>query len=234
MLRGLWRARCRLTGCRGGFSWRNGQSAGAAEVTCSRPFSSGSEILPGVELRRASSLAKKKVPRCSPTVMDLSRALGWLGPEQFTGRAHRAKPAALTLMAHTRLCRGAGDRRTLAGRQRRDTGRHGLGTVSNPVFPRDVPPPREPPPPRRRGLAAGGRTSRPAGRDPSPGRRHASRVSRPRRRVLLSQRRGFSRSWRCVARGVVRIAYVDIDAHHADGVEHGAGGQSRHAPDLGP
>ena len=53
---------------------------------------------------------------------------------------------------------------------------------------------------------------------PSPGRRAAPRHARPGQRLLRLQRpRGGDR---LAARpGVERIAYVDVDVHHGDGVE---------------
>ncbi|MEM7489378.1 MAG: acetoin utilization protein AcuC, partial [Pseudomonadota bacterium] len=55
-------------------------------------------LLLGSEIYRGSSYGKwhpLRVPRVS-TVLDLTRALGWLPPEQFR-TSPRAKPAALSV-----------------------------------------------------------------------------------------------------------------------------------------
>jgi len=97
--------------------------------------------------------------------------------------------------------------------------RHGLGTVSNPVFPEMF---RRPATAAGASLLAGELLARPGViHHPGGGTHHGF----PDRAAgfcylndavlaILALRRA----------GVVRIAYVDIDAHHADGVEHGLAG----------
>ena len=171
----------------------------------------------GAEIFRHSSYGRwhpLRVPRVS-TVMDLSRALGWLPRSQFV-TAPRAKPKALHVW-HTpeyvaALQRVEATQTATAA----DTNRHAIGTVTNPVYPEIF---------RRPATAAGG--SLLAGEllkdggviyNPPGGTHHGF----PDRAngfcylndpvlAMLSLRRN----------GAQRIAYVDIDAHHCDGVAEG-------------
>ncbi len=148
------------------------------------------------------------------TVIDLARALGWLPPERFRA-SPRARPAALVAW-HTpdyvAALEQAEVTQAVSGAVR---ARHGLGTTSNPVFPEMF---------RRPAtgvggvmlagqiLAAGGAVHVPGG-----GTHHAfpdrangfCYLNDPVFAVLALR-----------AHGARRVAYVDIDAHHCDGVEH--------------
>ncbi|MEM7491102.1 MAG: acetoin utilization protein AcuC, partial [Pseudomonadota bacterium] len=152
-------------------------------------------------------------PRVS-TVLDLTRALGWLPPEQFR-TSPRAKPAALSVW-HTPEYIAALARAEQTGTVDEATrARHGLGTLSNPIFPEMY---------RRPATGAGasllaGELLRHGGRIHNPG--GGTHHGMPDRAAgfcylndavlgILSLRRNGAR----------RIAYVDIDAHHMDGVEH--------------
>lgn len=174
----------------------------------------------GHEIYRNSSYGRwhpLRVPRVS-TVMDLSRALSWLLPAQFV-TSPRAKPAALHAF-HTPDYVAALQRveaTQIATPQ--DTARHDLGSVTNPVFPEIF---------RRPATAAGGSIL--AGEllrdggviyNPAGGTHHG----------LPDRANGFCYLNDPVLamlslrhHGVRRIAYIDIDAHHADGVEAGFGG----------
>lgn len=182
------------------------------------PLFLGSEIYRGSSYGGRHPLA---IPRVS-TVMDLVRALGWLPRAQYRA-SPRAKPAALTLWHdpdYVAALERAERRQAVSPAERE---RFGLGTVSNPVFPRMF---------RRPATAAGG--SLLAGellRDdgviyhPAGGTHHGlparangfCYLNDPVLAILSLKRAGVS-----------RIAYVDIDAHHPDGVELAFG----HDPDV--
>ena len=171
----------------------------------------------GAEIFRHSSYGRwhpLRVPRVS-TVMDLSRALGWLLPAQFI-TAPRAKPKALQVW-HTpdyiaALQRVEAEQQATAA----DLKRHDLGSVTNPVYPEIY---------RRPATAAGG--SLLAGEllrgggviyNP-PGGTHHGMPDRANGFCYLNDPVLAMLSLR--RNGVRRIAYVDIDAHHCDGVAVG-------------
>lgn len=175
-----------------------------------QPVFIGSNIYRGSRYGPRHPLAIQRVP----VVIDLCRELGWLPPAQYRV-SPRAKPTALEAF-HTP--------RYVAALQRAEAEqavdpatreRHGLGTLSNPVYGEMF---------RRPATAAGGsilgaellasgvrRVHNPGG-----GTHHGmpDRASGfcyfndPVLALLTLRRRGFE-----------RLAYVDIDAHHADGVE---------------
>lgn len=173
----------------------------------------------GAEIYRGSSYGgwhPLRVPRVS-TVIDLSRALGWL-PRARYRVSPRARPAALTAWHDgdyiAALVRAEAEGHV--GAEAR--ARYGLGTPSNPVFAEMY---------RRPATAAGGSilagellardgvVYNPAGgtHHGLPGRANGFCYLNDPALAILSLR----------ARGVRRIAYVDIDAHHPDGVEAGFG-----------
>ncbi len=176
-----------------------------------RPIFLGHEVYRGSSYGHVHPL---RIPRVS-TVMDLSRAMGWLEPDQFR-TSPRAKAKALSHW-HT-------PEYLAALRQAEQDGevsdavrtRHHIGTHINPVFPEVW---------RRPATSAGG--SLLAGEllaqggvvyHPAGGTHHAfpdyaggfCYLNDP-VLAMLSLRRN----------GAPRLAYVDIDAHHPDGVEHG-------------
>jgi acetoin utilization protein AcuC len=174
----------------------------------------------GHEIFRTSSYGRwhpLRVPRVS-TVMDLSRALGWLPDAQFIN-SPRAKPAALTGW-HTAdyvaaLMRVEATQEATA----EDHRRHDIGSVTNPVFPEIY---------RRPATAAGGSIL--AGEllkdggivyNPAGGTHHGM-PDRANGFCFLNDPVLAMLSLRY--HGIRRIAYVDIDAHHPDGVEIGFGG----------
>ena len=177
----------------------------------------------GSEIYRGSSYGARhplSIPRV-PTVTDLSRALGWLPREQFR-TSPRAKPAAL-LRFHTpeyiaalqkAEARGAVDAETQA--------RFRLGTLSNPVFPEMF---------RRPATAAGGSilaaellaqggiVYNPGGGTHHGMADHAGGFCYLNDPVLAIKT--------LLAQGLRRVAYVDIDAHHCDGVAAAFHGDER-------
>tara|TARA_R110000868_G_scaffold11035_31_gene53810 strand:+ start:7652 stop:8773 length:1122 start_codon:yes stop_codon:yes gene_type:complete len=174
-----------------------------------------SPLFIGHEIYRASTYGRwhpLRVPRVS-TVMDLSRALGWL-PRSVYLTSPRAKPAALTGW-HTpdyvaALVQAEAEQAVTDAVR----ARHHLGTPSNPVFPEMY---------RRPATAAGG--SLLAGEllagggvvfHPAGGTHHGM-PDRASGFCFLNDPVLAIRSLR--ANGAARIAYIDIDAHHGDGVE---------------
>jgi len=167
----------------------------------------------GHEIYRGSSYGGRhplRVPRVS-TVMDLSRAMGWLPDSRFR-RSPRARPAALThwhspaYIAALQEAEATGPAPHLRA--------FGLGTPSNPVFAEVW---------RRPATSAGGvllaadllhgggTVHAPAGgtHHGMPDRANGFCYLNDPVLAMLAQRRG----------GAPRIAYVDIDAHHCDGVD---------------
>lgn len=158
-----------------------------------------------------------RVPRVS-TVMDLSRAMGWLPKEQFI-TSPRAKPAALVNW-HTPDYIAALQRievEQVASVE--DRQRHDIGSPTNPVFPEIF---------SRPATAAGGSIRagellREGGVIYNPaGGTHHGMPDRANGFCFLNDPVLAMLSLR--HQGVRRIAYVDIDAHHPDGVEVGFAG----------
>ncbi len=174
-----------------------------------KPFFIGSEIYRGSSYGAWHPL---HIPRVS-TVMDLARALGWLPQAQYR-LSPRAKPKALTAF-HTpdyiAELQAAEAAQEVSAETRE---RHGLGSTANPVFPEMF---------RRPATGAGGvilaaELVRDGGvvHVPGGGTHHA----------MADYANGFcylNDPVLCLLAlrqlGLARIAYVDIDAHHCDGVE---------------
>ncbi len=176
-----------------------------------QPIFLGHEIYRGSSYGHAHPL---RIPRVS-TVMDLSRALGWLGPDNFL-MSPRAKPAALRHWHTEEYLNALIEAEQLGDVTVEVKDRHHIGTHTNPIFPEIW---------RRPATSAGG--SLLAGEllaqggvvyHPAGGTHHAF----PDRAggfcylndpvlAMLSLRRN----------GAQRLVYLDIDAHHPDGVEHG-------------
>ncbi|NEX45783.1 acetoin utilization protein AcuC [Pseudotabrizicola algicola] len=181
------------------------------------PLFIGSGIYRGSSYGPAHPL---RVPRVS-TVIDLGRALGWLSAAQYR-TSPRAKPAALTLW-HTPAYVAALQRAEAEGSVT-DSVRalHHLGTLSNPVFPQVY---------SRPATGAGGvmlaaellASGTPAVHVPGGGTHHGlpdrangfCYLNDPVLAILALRRAGLS-----------RIVYIDIDAHHCDGVQHGFAGDA--------
>ncbi len=170
----------------------------------------------GSNIYRGSSygpLHPLRVPRVS-TVIDLARALGWL-PGDLYLPSPRARPAALHAWhspAYIAALQRAEAEQAVDAATR---ARHALGTASNPVYPEVF---------RRPATAAGGSIMagallRGGGvvHNPGGGTHHG----------LPDRANGFCYLNDPVLgilslrhHGAGRVAYVDIDAHHCDGVDH--------------
>ncbi|QBF34181.1 acetoin utilization protein AcuC [Thalassococcus sp. S3] len=174
----------------------------------------------GSEIYRHSSYGgwhPLRVPRVS-TVMDLSRALGWLPDAQYV-LSPRAKPKALISWHDPDYVAALQRAEEAQEAGAEDRARFHIGTVSNPVFPEIF---------RRPATAAGGSmlagellaeggiVYHPAGgtHHGMPGRANGFCYLNDPVLAMLSLRHHRVR----------RLLYLDIDAHHPDGVEVGFAG----------
>jgi acetoin utilization protein AcuC len=169
----------------------------------------------GSEIYRGSSyggIHPLRIPRVS-TVIDLSRALGWLPPAAYVN-SPRARPAALTAFhtpEYVAALQAAEATQSVSDAVR---ARHHIGTMANPVFPEMF---RRPATSAGAAilagelLANGGVIYTPAGgtHHGMPDRASGFCYFNDPVLAILSLR----------AHGAARVAYVDIDAHHGDGVE---------------
>ncbi len=167
----------------------------------------GSEVYRGSSYGSAHPL---RVPRVS-TVIDLSRALGLF--EGHYRASPRAKPAALTAFHTPTYIAALQEAEAMGDLPAETKARHGLGTLSNPIFPQIY---------SRPATGAGGvllaaelLSEGGAVYVPGGGTHHglADRangfcyLNDPVLAILALRRAGH------------RVAYVDLDAHHCDGVE---------------
>ena len=170
----------------------------------------------GSDIYRGSSYGARhplRVPRVS-TVMDLSRALGWLSQDRFR-TSPRAKPAALMLWHKPSYIAALQAAETLGEATRELRERFHLGTLSNPIFPEVY---------RRPATGAGGVMLAAELLARTPGVIHVPGGGT--HHGLPGRANGF-----CYLNDVVlgikvlqqagmqRVAYVDLDAHHCDGVD---------------
>ncbi len=192
-----------------------------------RPDKGGAAILTplfiGSEIYRNSSYGAwhpLRVPRVS-TVMDLARALGWLDTHNYRN-SPRARAAAMTVW-HDPDYVAALERAEAEGAVDAGTrARFHLGTPSNPVFPEMF---------RRPATAVGGvllaaDLLRDGGIVYAPGGgTHHGMPDRANGFCYLNDPVLCILALRSIGAG--RIAYVDIDAHHPDGVEHAFAGDGQ-------
>lgn len=153
--------------------------------------------------------------------MDLCRTLGWLPDGRFRA-SPRAKPAALTAWhspAYVAALQAAEATGTVDAATQ---ARHNIGTLSNPVFPQIY---------SRPATGAGGvmlaaellvRT--PGAIHVPGGGTHHGMPDRANGFCYLNDPVLAMLAFRWL--GLRRLAYVDIDAHHCDGVQHGFAGDA--------
>jgi acetoin utilization protein AcuC len=191
-------------------------------MTKNQPLATIGPCFLGSEIYRGSSYGvghPLRVARVS-TVMDLCRALGLFGPGQYR-ISPVAKPKALHLWHDPDYVAALIDAEKTGSVTDEVRLRHGLGTLTNPVFPEMY---------RRPATGAGGvmwaadtlaYAKSGAIHVPGGGTHHGLRdrangfcyLNDPVLGILTARRAGLA-----------RIAYIDIDAHHSDGVEAGLGG----------
>ena len=177
----------------------------------------------GAQIYRGSSYGAAhplRVPRVS-TVMDLCTALGWLPRASFRA-SPRAKPAALEAW-HTPAYVAALQRaETLGAVDEATRTRHQIGTLSNPVFAQMF---------SRPATGVGGvllaadiLAAQGGGVHVPGGGTHHGMPDRANGFCYLNDPVLAMLAFRRL--GLRRIAYVDIDAHHCDGVQHGFAGDA--------
>jgi len=148
-----------------------------------------------------------------PAVIDLSRALGWLSPDSYRS-SPRAKPKVLTGF-HTANYIAALQAAEASQQVTREVcARHGLGTLSNPVFAEMF---RRPATAAGGGLLAAELVARGGVVHNPGGGQHHGLPDRAAGFCYLNEPVLTIR--RLLQMGLSRVAYVDIDAHHGDGVE---------------
>ncbi|MFN3282305.1 MAG: acetoin utilization protein AcuC, partial [Tabrizicola sp.] len=170
----------------------------------------------GSDIYRGSSYGLRhplRIPRVS-TVVDLARALGWLPTDRFRS-SPRAKPAALTLWHEPAYVAALQEAERLGAASPEMRERFHLGTLSNPVFPEVY---------RRPATGAGGTMLAAELLARSPGVIHVPGGGT--HHGLPDRASGFCYlndavlgllEW--LDAGLTNILYLDIDAHHGDGVQ---------------
>ncbi len=174
-----------------------------------RPLMIGSEIYRGSSYGPKHPLA---IPRVSTTI-DLCRALGWLPPEAYRD-SPRATPEALHRFHHPDYVAALQRAEATQHVAEADRARFRIGADGNPVF-REVF--------SRPATGAGGtmlaaRLTRAGGIVHVPGGgTHHGRADRASGFCYLNDAVLGLLEW--LDQGLTRILYLDIDAHHGDGVE---------------
>lgn len=193
-------------------AWRVAALASAGRalicVYMQKPLFIGSNIYRGSTYGPMHPLS---IPRV-PTVMDLARAMGWLPQAQYRV-SPRARPAGLTTFHTPAYIAALQAAETAQAVDTQTQARHGLGTLSNPVFPEMF---------RRPATAAGGALLAAellvhggTVYNPGGGTHHG----------MADRAGGFCylndpvlAIQRLLALGCGPVVYIDIDAHHCDGV----------------
>ncbi|WP_435258351.1 acetoin utilization protein AcuC [Thioclava sp. FR2] len=177
----------------------------------------------GSEIYRGSSYGANhplRVPRVS-TVMDLSRALGWLPSGRFRS-SPTAKPAALTAWHSSDYVTALKKAEQTGDLSAEEKSRHQLGTLSNPIFPQIY---------SRPATGVGGvllaaelLAQTPGAIHVPGGGTHHGMPDRANGFCYMNDPVLAMLAFRRL--GLRRIAYVDIDAHHCDGVQFAFAGDS--------
>jgi acetoin utilization protein AcuC len=180
-------------------------------------------IFVGSEIYRNSTYGKNHplaVPRVSSTT-DLCRALGWLTEDNYV-EAPMATEAEVTRFhdaAYVAALRRAEETQSVS---EEDRARFHIGAFNNPIYPEIF---------RRPMTSAGGillaaRLTREGGIVYAPGGgTHHGRADRASGFCYLNDPVLGMLAW--LDQGLTRIAYVDIDAHHGDGVQDAFAGDTR-------
>ncbi len=153
-----------------------------------------------------------RIPRVS-TVLDLSRALGWLPRERYL-TSPQARPETLTAWHSRDYVAALGAAEADGEVSEAVRARHGLGTGSNPIYPLMF---RRPATSVGGAILAGQLLRAPGAIHLPGGGTHHGMPDRAAGFCYLNDPVFAILSLR--ASGLRRIAYVDIDAHHPDGVE---------------
>lgn len=170
----------------------------------------GSEIYRGSRYGVRHPLSIERVP----AAIDLARAMGWL-PRESWRTSPVARPAALTAFHMPGYVAALQEAERAGAVSEAVRLRHGLGTVSNPVFPEMF---------RRPATAVGGGLLAAelvmAGQGPvysAGGGTHHALPDRASGFCFLNE--PVLTILHLLRLGARRVVYVDIDAHHGDGVE---------------
>ncbi len=177
----------------------------------------------GSEIYRASTYGPGhplRVPRVS-TVIDLCRALAWLPPAQYR-EAPQATPAELARFHHPDYIAALQRAEAAQAVSDADRARFRIGAEGNPVYPEIF---------RRPATGAGGvllAAERTAGGGTAfvpGGGTHHGRPDRAAGFCYVNDPVLGILAW--LDQGLSRIAYLDIDAHHGDGVQDAFHGDAR-------
>ena len=180
-------------------------------------------LLAGAEIYRRSSYGSGHplaIARVSAT-LDLIRALGWCDPDQYR-IAPLARPDQLAGFhdpAYIRVVQRAEQRQRVPAT---DRARHHVGANGNPIFPEVY---RRPATSSGATLAALDWLAEPGIVYCLPGGTHHAMADRAAgfcyfNDAVLALRKALDS-------GMTRVAYLDLDAHHGDGVEAGIGADNR-------
>jgi len=180
-------------------------------------------LLIGSEIYRRSSFGGKhplSIPRVS-TALDLIRALGWLAPGQYRD-SPRADVAQLTRFHDAAYVAALERAQATQSVPEEDRARFDIGARGNPVYPQMYDRPRT----GAGGLLLAAELTRHGGvvHVPGAGTHHGQRARASGFCYLNDVVLGIL-AW--LDQGLTRVFYLDLDAHHGDGVELAFAGDPR-------